>query len=43
MPAVKLVPDPGQISLREIPEIFVIHDPTTLNAQGNDHGSQCPQ
>lgn len=38
---VKLVFDPGQISLREILEIFfVIHDPTTLNAQGNDHGSQ---
>jgi len=38
---VRLVFDPGQISLREILEIFfVIHDPTTLNAQGNDHGSQ---
>ena len=38
---VKLVFDPEQISLREILEIFfVIHDPTTLNAQGNDHGSQ---
>jgi len=38
---VKLVFDPAQISLREILEIFfVIHDPTTLNAQGNDHGSQ---
>ena len=38
---VRLQYDPGQISLREILEIFfVIHDPTTLNAQGNDHGSQ---
>ena len=38
---VKLVFDPAQISLREILEIFfVIHDPTTLNAQGNDHGTQ---
>ncbi len=38
---VKLVFDPDQISLREILEIFfVIHDPTTLNAQGNDHGTQ---
>jgi peptide-methionine (S)-S-oxide reductase len=31
---VKLVFDAAQISLREILEIFfVIHDPTTLNAQ----------
>ena len=38
---VKLVYDPQQISPREILEIFfVIHDPTTLNAQGNDHGTQ---
>ena len=38
---VKLVFDPAQISLREILEIFfVIHDPTTPNAQGNDHGTQ---
>jgi peptide-methionine (S)-S-oxide reductase len=32
---------PGQISLREILEIFfVVHDPTTLNRQGNDVGTQ---
>lgn len=38
---VKLVFDPIQISLREILEIFfVIHDPTTLNRQGNDSGTQ---
>ena len=38
---VRLRFDPSQISLREILEIFfVIHDPTTLNAQGNDHGTQ---
>ena len=38
---VKLVFDPAQISLREIFEIFfVIHDPTTLNRQGNDSGTQ---
>lgn len=38
---VKLVFDPAQISLRDILEIFfVIHDPTTRNAQGNDHGTQ---
>ena len=33
--------DPTQISLREILEIFfVVHDPTTLNRQGNDVGTQ---
>lgn len=38
---VKLVFDPAKISLREILEIFfVIHDPTTLNRQGNDRGTQ---
>ncbi len=38
---VKLVFDPAQISLRELLEIFfVIHDPTTLNRQGNDAGTQ---
>jgi peptide-methionine (S)-S-oxide reductase len=38
---VKLVFDPAQISAREIMEIFfVIHDPTTLNRQGNDSGTQ---
>lgn len=38
---VKLVYDPAQVSTRELLEIFfVIHDPTTLNAQGNDKGTQ---
>lgn len=38
---VKLVFDPAKISLREILEIFfVIHDPTTLNRQGADSGTQ---
>jgi peptide-methionine (S)-S-oxide reductase len=38
---VKLVYDTGQISTREILEIFfLIHDPTTLNRQGNDSGTQ---
>ena len=38
---VKLAFDPAQISLREILEIFfVVHDPTQLNRQGNDVGSQ---
>ncbi|MDO8286281.1 MAG: peptide-methionine (S)-S-oxide reductase MsrA [Rhodoferax sp.] len=38
---VKLMFDPAQISTREVLEIFfVIHDPTTLNRQGNDSGTQ---
>jgi peptide-methionine (S)-S-oxide reductase len=38
---VKLVYDPQQVSTRELLEIFfVIHDPTTLNRQGNDSGTQ---
>jgi peptide-methionine (S)-S-oxide reductase len=38
---VKLTYDPSQISTRQILEIFfVIHDPTTLNRQGNDAGTQ---
>jgi len=38
---VRLEFDPAVISYREILEIFfVIHDPTTLNRQGNDAGTQ---
>ena len=38
---VRLVFDPALVSLRELLEIFfVIHDPTTLNRQGNDVGTQ---
>jgi peptide-methionine (S)-S-oxide reductase len=38
---VKLTYDPSQISVRQILEIFfVIHDPTTLNRQGADSGTQ---
>lgn len=38
---VKLVFAPAIISLREVLEIFfLIHDPTTLNRQGNDSGTQ---
>ena len=38
---VRVTFDPAAISLREILEIFfVVHDPTTLNRQGNDSGTQ---
>ena len=38
---VRIAFDPRQVSLREILEVFfTIHDPTTLNRQGNDVGSQ---
>lgn len=38
---VQLVFDPRVISTRQILEIFfLIHDPTTLNAQGHDRGTQ---
>ena len=38
---VKLEYDPAQITLRQILEIFfTVHDPTTLNRQGNDVGTQ---
>jgi peptide-methionine (S)-S-oxide reductase len=33
--------DPGAISFRDILEVFfTVHDPTTLNRQGNDAGTQ---
>lgn len=39
--ALRLEFDPAQISAREILEIFfATHDPTTLNRQGNDVGTQ---
>ncbi|ALA56823.1 peptide-methionine (S)-S-oxide reductase MsrA [Nitrospira moscoviensis] len=39
--ALRITFDPRAISYRELLEIFfVIHDPTTLNRQGNDIGTQ---
>ena len=38
---VRLVYDPAQVSARDLLEIFfLIHDPTTLNRQGHDVGTQ---
>lgn len=38
---VRVTFDTGKITLKEIMEVFfVIHDPTTLNRQGNDVGTQ---
>ena len=38
---VKLTYDPAQITTRQLLEIFfVVHDPTQLNGQGNDIGTQ---
>jgi len=38
---VRLTFDPAVVSYRDILEIFfTIHDPTTLNRQGNDEGTQ---
>ena len=39
--AVQITFDPNVVSFRELLEVFfVIHDPTTLNYQGNDVGTQ---
>jgi peptide-methionine (S)-S-oxide reductase len=39
--AIRVTYDPRLISCRELVEIFfAIHDPTTLNRQGNDEGTQ---
>ena len=38
---VQITFDPAVVSFREVLEVFfVIHDPTTLNRQGNDSGTQ---
>jgi peptide-methionine (S)-S-oxide reductase len=39
--AVQITFDPGVLSFRELLEVFFsIHDPTTINYQGNDFGTQ---
>ena len=39
--AVKITFDPSVVSYRDLLDVFfVIHDPTTLNRQGNDAGTQ---
>jgi peptide-methionine (S)-S-oxide reductase len=39
--AVQITFDPGIVSFRDLLEVFFsIHDPTTLNCQGNDVGTQ---
>ncbi len=39
--AIEVVFDPDQLSYRELLAVFFqIHDPTTLNRQGNDRGTQ---
>ena len=39
--AVKIVYDPGKISYEQLLKVhFATHDPTTLNRQGNDRGTQ---
>jgi len=38
---VRIEYDPAEVTLERLLELFwVVHDPTTLNAQGNDHGTQ---
>jgi peptide-methionine (S)-S-oxide reductase len=38
---VQLTYDPGEVTFRDLLDVFfTIHDPTTLNRQGNDAGTQ---
>ena len=39
--AVQIEFDPEEVAYRDLLDVFfAIHDPTTLNRQGNDHGTQ---
>lgn len=39
--AAQIIYDRTKVSLKDILEVFfTVHDPTTLNRQGNDHGTQ---
>src|SRR5258708_14618241 len=41
--AIEIIFDPERISYRKLLEFFFqIHDPTTLNRQGNDRGGRSP-
>src|SRR5688572_33017519 len=38
---IKIVYDPAKVTLKDLLDLFwVVHDPTTLNKQGNDEGPQ---
>ena len=40
--AIEIIFDPSQVTYRDLLEFFFqIHDPTTLNRQGNEIGTSC--